>query len=142
MPVPGPGLELCTTPEVFSQVFAWFGLGIFLWFWLLQCLDVLVDHRLLGDRAQSVRSGILVLYHTLGIVINLEKSDLVSETRGRCLRIVINTVLGKLFPTPWVEKVLSKTHLFASVVHPERQWLVFLGHRAFLEKLVLQGLFH
>ena len=59
----------------------------------------LVDSCLFGAGShQSVRS-LLSLCHTLGIVINEKKSDLVSSRTVKYLGRTIDTEAGKVFPS-------------------------------------------
>ena len=68
-PAQGLGLELCATPKVFPGV-AWLSL-VFSFNLASSMPGRLLDSCLRVEQAQSVRSGILSLYHTLGTVINL-----------------------------------------------------------------------
>ena len=89
---------------------------------------------------QSVRE-LLSLCHTLGIVINEKKSDLVPSQAAKYLGMTIETGAGKVFPSlARVEKFLSVVERFCSMQSPPAQlWQVILGHLASLERLVPHG---
>ena len=93
--------------------------------------------RLEKKAKQSVRE-LLSLCHTLGIVINEKKSDLVPSQAVKYLGMTIDTGAGKVFPSlARVEKFLSVAERFCSMQSPPAQlWQVILGHLASLERLV------
>ena len=89
---------------------------------------------------QHVRE-LLSLCHSLEIVINDEKSDLMPSQSATHLGMTIDTVAAKVFPTlARVEKFLSVAEQFLTVTTPPaRLWQVLLGHLSLLEKLVPHG---
>ena len=101
----------------------------------------LVGSFLFGEEGnQSVRE-LLSLCHTLGIVINEKKSDLVPSQAAKYLGMTIDTGAGKVLPSlARVEKFLSVAERFCSMQSPPAQlWQVILGHLASLERLVPHG---
>ena len=134
--------RLWTAPQVFTRVFAavsaWVhSRGILL---LLYLDDWLVLASSEAVARQHVRE-LLSLCHSLGIVINDEKSDLVPLQYAAYLGITIDTVAAKVFPTlAQVEKFLPVAEQFLTVTTPlARLWQVLLGHLSSLEKLVPHG---
>ena len=93
---------------------------------------------LLGEESQGVDQGLLSLCHTLGIVINEKKSDLVPSQSAKYLGMTIDTGAGKVYPSlARVEKFLAVAERFCSMQSPPAQlWQVILGHLASLERLV------
>ena len=89
---------------------------------------------------QSVRE-LLSLCHTLGIVKNEKKSDLVPLQAAKYLGMTIDTGAGRVFPSlARVEKFLSVAERFCSMQSPPAQlWQVILGHLPSLERLVPHG---
>ena len=89
---------------------------------------------------QSIRE-LLSLCHTLGIVINEKKSDLVPSQSAKYLGMIIDTGAGKVFPSlARVETFLAVVERFCSMQSPPAQlWQVILGHLASLEQLVPHG---
>ena len=133
---------LSTAPQVFTRVFA----AVSAWahsrgIRLLRYLDDwLVLSSLEKKAKQSIRE-LLSLCHTLGIVINEKKSDLVPSQSAKYLGMTINTGAGKVFPSlARVEKFLAVAERFYSMHSPPAQlWQVILGHLASLERLVPHG---
>ena len=68
--------------------------------WLFRYLD---DWLILASSEDELNQHVrelVSLCHSLGIVINDEKSDLVPKQRGKYLGMVIDTVAARIFPTP------------------------------------------
>ena len=86
---------------------------------LLQYLDGwLVLASLEAVARQHVRE-LLLLCHSLGIVINDEKSNLVPSQSATYLGMTIDTVAAKVFPTlAHVEKFFSVVEQFITVATP------------------------
>ena len=133
---------LSTAPQVFTRVFA----AMSAWahsrgIRLLRYLDDwLVLSSLEREGKQAVQS-LLSLCHTLGIVINEKKSDLVPSQTAKYLGMTIDTEAGKIFPSlALVEKFLTVAESFCTMDAPPAQlWQVILGHLASLERLVPHG---
>ena len=133
---------LPTAPQVFTRVFA----AVSAWahsrgIRLLRYLD---DWLVLSSSEKKAKQSIrelLSLCHTLGIVINEKKSDLVPSQAAKYLGMTIDTGAGKVFPSlARVEKFLSVAERFCSMQSPPAQlWQVVLGHLALLERLVPHG---
>ena len=133
---------LSTAPHVFTRVFAvvsaWaHSHGIRLLRYLDDWLVLSSSER---EAKQAVQS-LLSLCHTLGIVINEKKSDLVSSQTAKYLGMTIDTEAGKVFPSlARVEKFLTVAESFCALDAPPAQlWQVILGHLASLERLVPHG---
>ena len=130
---------LSTAPQVFTRVFA----AVSAWAHSrgIRLLCYLDDWLVLSSSEkkdkQSIRE-LLSLCHTLGIVINEKKSDLVPLQAAKYLGMTIDTGAGKVFPSlARVEKFLSVAERFCSMQSPPAQlWQVILGHLASLERLV------
>ena len=124
--------------RVFATVSAWaHSRGIR----LLRYLD---DWLVLSSSEKKAKQSIrelLSLCHTLGIVINEKKSDLVPSQSAKYLGMTIDTGAGKVFPSlAIVEKFLAVAERFCSMQSPPAQlWQVILGHLASLERLVPHG---
>ena len=91
---------LSTAPQVFTRVFAAMSAwahshGIRLLRYLDDWLVLTSSER---EAKQSVQS-LLSLCHTLGIVINEKKSDLVPSQTAKYLGMTIGTEAGKVFPS-------------------------------------------
>ena len=133
---------LSTAPQVFTRVFA----AVSAWahsrgIRLLRYLD---DWLVLSSSEKKAKQSIrelLSLCHTLGIVINEKKSDLVPSQSAKYLGMTIDTSAGKVFLSlARVEKFLSVAERFCSMQSPPAQvWQVILGHLASLEQLVPHG---
>ena len=133
---------LSTAPQVFTRVFA----AVSAWahsrgISLLRYLD---DWLVLSSSEKKAKQSIrelLSLCHTLGIVINEKKSDLVPSQSAKYLGMTIDTSAGKVFPSlARVEKFLSVAERFCSMQSPPAQlWQVILGHLVSLERLVPHG---
>ena len=133
---------LSTAPQVFTRVFA----AVSAWahsrgIRLLRYLD---DWLVLSSSEKKAKQSIrelLSLCHTLGIVINEKKSDLVPSQAAKYLGMTIDTGAGKVFPSlARVEKFLSVAERFCSMQSPPAQlWQVILGRLASLERLVPHG---
>ena len=98
----------------------------------------LADHRLVGVGGQKNVQDLLSLCHSLGIVLNEEKSDLVPSQTANYLGMTIDTGAARIFPSlARVEKFLSVVETFCALYAPPAQlWRVFSGHLASLERLV------
>ena len=133
---------LSTAPQVFPRVFA----AVSAWahshgIRLLRYLDDwLVLSSSEREAKQSVQS-LLSLCHTLGIVINEKKSDLVPSQTAKYLGMTIDTEAGKVFLSlARVKKFLTVAESFCTMDAPPAQlWQVILGHLASLERLVPHG---
>ena len=81
---------------------------------------------------------LLSLCHSLGIVINKEKSDLIPLQTANYLGMTIDTGAARIFPAlARVDKFLSVAERFRALSAPLAQlWQVVLGHLASLERLV------
>ena len=101
----------------------------------------LVASRFFGAGSQAGRPVAPSLCHTLGIVINEKKSDLVPSQTAKYLCMTIDTEAGKVFPSlALVEKFLTVAESFCTMdAPPARLWQVNLGHLALLEQLVPHG---
>ena len=125
---------LLTAPQVFTRVFAAVSAcahscGVR----LLQYLD---DWLILASSEAKTRqhvSKLLSLCHSLGIVINEQKSDLSPSRSVEYLGMTIDTISARAWPTEArIEKFLTVARNFLS----QRRWQVLLGHMSPLEKLV------
>ena len=133
---------LSTAPQVFTRVFA----VVSAWAHshgtrLLRYLD---DWFVLSSSEREAKQAVqslLLLCHTLGIVINKKKSDLVPSQTAKYLGMTIDTEAGKGFPSlARVEKFLTVAESFCTMDAPPAQlWQVILGHLASLERLVPHG---
>ena len=133
---------LSTAPQVFTRVFA----AVSAWAHSrgIRLLHYLDDWLVLSSSEKKAKQSIrelLSLCHTLGIVINKKKSDLVPSQAAKYLGMTIDTGAGKVFPSlARVEKFLSVAERFCSMQSPPAQlWQVILGHLASLERLVPYG---
>ena len=110
---------------------------------LLRYLD---DWLVLSSSEKKARQSVqelLSICHTLGIVINEKKSDLVPLQAAKYLGMTIDTSAGKVFPSlARVEKFLSVAERFCALQSPPAQlWQVILGHLTSLERLYLTVVF-
>ena len=132
---------LSTAPQVFTRVFA----AVSAWAHArgIRLLRYLDDWLVLSssEKAKESIRELLSLCHTLGIVINEKKSDLVPSQSAKYLGMTIDTGAGKVFPSlARVEKFLTVAERFCSMQSPPAQlWQVILGHLASLERLVPHG---
>ena len=133
---------LSTAPQVFTRVFA----AVSAWahsrgIRLLRYLDDWLVLSSSEKRAKQAVQSLLSLCHTLGIVINEKKSDLVPSQAAKYLGMTIDTGAGKVFLSlARVEKFLSVAERFCAMESPPAQlWQVILGHLASLERLVPHG---
>ena len=105
---------LSTAPQVFTRVFAAVSAsghshGIRLIRYLHDWLVLASSER---EAKQAVQL-LLSLCHTLGIVINEKKSDLVASQTAKYLGVTIDTEAGKVFPSmARVEKFLTVAESF------------------------------
>ena len=130
---------LSTAPQVFTRVFA--ALSAWARSRGIRLLRYLDDWLVLSSSEKKAKQSIrelLSLCHTLGIVINEKKSDLVPSQSAKYLGMTIDTSAGKVFPSlARVEKFLSVAERFCSMQSPPAQlWQVILSHLASLEWLV------
>ena len=142
LPVQSLCFGLSTAHQVFTRVFA----AVSAWahsrgIRLLRYLD---DWLVLSSSEKKAKQSIrelLSLCHTLGIVINEKKSDLMPSQSAKYLGMTIDTSAGKVFPSlARVEKLLAVAERFCSMQSPPAQlWQVILGHLASLERLVPHG---
>ena len=130
---------LSTAPQVFMRVFAVVSA------WLhshgIRLLRYLDDWLVLASSETEAKKNVqdlLSLCHSLGIVINEEKSDLIPSQTANYLGMTINTGATRIFPSlARVEKFLSVAETFCAMSAPPAQlWQVVLGHLASLERLV------
>ena len=130
---------LSTASQVFTRVFA----AVSAWAHSrgIRLLWYLDDWLVLASSEAVARHHfpeLLSLCHSLEIVINDEKSDLMPLQSATYLGMTIDTVAAKVFPTlARVEKFLSVAEQFLTVTTPPaRLWQVLLWHLSSLEKLV------
>ena len=133
---------LSTAPQVFTRVFA----AVSAWAHShgIQLLRYLDDWLVLASSEQEARQAVwslLSLCHTLGIVINEKKFNLVPTQTAKYLGMTIDTEAGKVFPSlARVEKFLTVAESFCTMASlPAQLWQVVLGHLASLECLVPHG---
>ena len=135
--------ELSTTLQVFTRVFAvvsaWaHSHGIRLLRYLDDWLVLSSSER---EAKQAVQS-LLSLCHTLGIVINENKLDLVPAQTAKYLGMTIDTEASKVFPSlARVEKFLTVAESFCAMDAPPAQLWQVVRHLASLERLVPHGCF-
>ena len=133
---------LSTAPQVFTRVFA--AVSAWAHYHGIRLLRYLDDWLLLASSEREAKQAVqllLSLCHTLGIVINEKKSDLVPSQNVKYLGMTIDTEAGKVFPSlVRVEKFLTMAESFCTMDSPPaRLWQVILGHLASLERLVPHG---
>ncbi len=91
--------------------------------------------------AVSHTQRLLQLIRTLGLKVNLEKSDLTPSTRVTYLGMVIDSVEFKVYPT--LKRIEDLLRIINSFLQEDSQpvwkWLQILGHLVSLEKLVING---
>ena len=133
---------LSTAPQVFTRVFA----AVSAWAHTrgIRLLRYLDDWLVLSSSEREAKQAVqslLSLCHTLGIVINEKKSDLVPSQTAKYLGMTIDAEAGKVFPSlARVEKFLTVAESFCTMDAPPAQlWQVILGHLALLERLVPHG---
>ena len=104
----------------------------------LRCLDDWLVLASLEVEAKRNVQDLLLVCHSLGIVINEEKSDLVPSQTAIYLGMTIDTGATRIFPSlVRVEKFLSVAETFCTMSAPPAQLCqVVLGHLALLERLV------
>ena len=139
LPVQSPVLRLSTAPQVFTRVFV----VVSTWAHArrIRLLRYLDDWLVLASSEAGARQHVrdlLSLCHSLGILINEEKSNLVPLLTTNYLGMTIDTRAARIFPSrSRVEKFLSVAEMFCAMSTPPAQlWQVVLGHMASLEKLV------
>ena len=91
---------LSTAPQVFTRVFA--VVSVWAHSHGIRLLRYLDDWLVLSSSEKEVKQAVrslLSLCHTLGIVINEKKSDLVPSQTAKYLGMTIDTEAGKVFPS-------------------------------------------
>ena len=133
---------LSTAPQIFTRVFA----AVSAWVHShgIRLLRYLDDWLVLSSSEREARQAVqslLSLCHTLGIVINEKKSDLLPSQTAKYLGMTIDTEAGKVFPSlARVKKFLTVAESFCAMTSPPAQlWQVILGHLALLEWWVPHG---
>ena len=112
---------LSTAPQVFTRVFDLISK------WVhargIRLLRYLDDWPIMGSSEPTVRQHIwdlLSFCHSLGIVINEEKSDLVPMQRARYLGMEFDTVAARIYPTvARVDKFLTVAERFLLLESPQ-----------------------
>ena len=129
---------LSTAPKVFTKVFA----AVSAWahshgIRLLQYLDDWLVLTSSEVEAKKNVQDLLSVCHSLGIVINEEKSDLVPSQTAHYLGMTIDTGAARIFLSlARVEKFLLVSETFCTMsALPAQLWQVVLGHLASLERL-------
>ena len=117
--------ELLTAPQIFTRVFA----AVSAWahsheIRLLRYLDDWLVLAFSESEAKKNVQDLLSLCHSLGIVINEDKSDLVPSQAANYLGITIDTGATKIFPSlARVEKFLLVAETFcARSALPAQLW--------------------
>ena len=133
---------LSTAPQVFTRVFA--AISAFAHSHGISLLRYLDDWLVLTSSEAVAKKNIqdlLSLCHSLRIVINEEKSDLVPSQTANYLSMTIDTGATRIFLSlAQVEKFLLVAERFRALSTPPAQlWQVLLGHLASLERLVPHG---
>ena len=104
-------------PQVFTHVFAL----VAEWIRLLRYIYI-DDWLILASSEDELRQHVgmlLQLCHVLGIVVNYEKSDLEPKQVSKYLAMMINTVVGKEFPTESrIGNLLSVGSQFLAILEP------------------------
>ena len=130
---------LTTAPQVFTRVMAPVSALMHrLGFRMLRYLD---DWLLIGSSREEIlraREVLLNLCAFLGIVINLEKSNLTPSQSQIYLWMRIETTISKVFPTQErILKLLSQLEDFlSSPVQPAALWRSLLGRMSSLSLLI------
>ena len=110
-------------PQVFTRVFA----AVSAWAHSrgIRLLCYLDDWLVLSSSEKKAKQSVqalLSICHTLGIVINEKKSDLVPSQAAKHLGMTIDTGAGKVFPSlARVEKFLSVAERFCAMESPPAQ---------------------
>ena len=130
---------LSTAPQVFTRVFA----TVSAWAHTagIRLRRYLDDWLIVAESAQLVREALdqlLQVCRDLGIVVNMEKSNLQPSTQTKYLGVLIDSVRMDARPTDTrINNFLEITTRFlAQPSPPARLWQSVLGHMASLEKLV------
>ncbi len=133
---------LSTAPMIFTQVMAPVARmahreGIRLHQYLDDWLIVATSR----EESSRCTDRMLHLSQELGLRVNMNKSDLVPDTKTKYLGVVIDSVAYRAYPTP--ERIINllkitQRFLLAELL-PVWMWLTLLGHLSSLEKLVLNG---
>ena len=136
---------LTTAPQVFTRVMApvavlAHSVGIRLHRYLDDWLIVASDHQQLTQDKQ----WLLSLCQQLGLLINMEKSDLIPSQTATYLGMYIDTGLDRVFPSKnRIQRFLQHVlHFREQPTPPAWEWLRLLGHMTSLEKLVPMGRSH
>ena len=117
--------RLSTAPQVFTRVFA----AVSAWahshgMRLLRYLDDWMVLAFSETEAKKNVQDLLSLCHSLGIVINEEKSDLVPSQTANYLGMTIDTGAARIFPSlARVEKFLSLAETFCTLSSSPRSAL-------------------
>ena len=130
---------LLTAPQVFTKVFAtvsgWVhSHGIR----LLRYLDEWLVLTSSEVEAKKNVQDLLSVCHSLRIMINKEKSDLIPSQTAHYLGMTIDTGAARIFSSlAQVKTYLSVVETFCTMTaSPAQLWQVVLGHLASLERLV------
>ena len=111
---------LSTAPQVFTRVLA--AVSAWAHYRGIRLLRYLDDWLVLSSsekKAKQAVQSLLSLCHTLGIVINEKKSDLVPSQAAKYLGMTIDTGAGKVFLSlARVEKFLSVAERFCAMESP------------------------
>ena len=121
---------LSTAPQVFTRVFA--AVSVWAHSHGIRLLRYLDDWLVLASSEAMTKKNVqdlLSLCHSLGIVINEEKSDLVPLQTANYLGMTIDTGPARIFPDlAWVEQFLSVAERFLALSAPPAQlWQVLFG---------------
>ena len=136
---------LSTAPQVFTRVM---GVVATLCHQRGIRLHRYIDDWLVVARSEpavrQARDWVLDLTTRLGLLVNLEKSDLTPSTRLCYLGMELDTGLALAFPaTKRVERLLQIIQQFRDLESPPAwDWLRLLGHLVSLERLVPRGRQH
>ena len=130
---------LSTAPQVFTRVFA--VVSVWAHSHGIRLLRYLDDWLVLASSETEAKKNVqdlLLLCHSLGIVINEEKSVLVPLQTANYLGMTIDTGAARIFSSlAQVKKFLSVAEMMCTMSAPPAQlWQVVLGHLALLERLV------
>ena len=136
---------LCTAPQVFTRM-----MGVVATLCHQQGIRL---HRYLDDWLIVAKSAnqthtdtqqVIEIAERLGLLINIQKSDLIPSQKIIYLGMEIDTLLGIVCPAPKrVTRLLEIVQIFRDSDHlPAWEWLRLIGHLVSLEKLVPWGRMH
>ena len=130
---------LTTSPQVFTRVMA--PVSVFMHRAGYRMLRYLDDWLVMGSSLEEItraRDYLLYLCKTLGIVINLKKSNLIPTQSPTYLGIQIQSVLSKASPTPErIRKFSTQLEEFkSSRGQPASLWRSLLGRMSSLSLLI------